>query len=190
MLRIPLISVGALDGTLAEDARGPAGKSDFFRLQAHAPTAYAAYRPFAKAIFAALELNEIDRELVVLLTAELEKGAYEWAQHEKIAAALGATRAQIDAIALRDIAAEVFSARQQALLAFARQVVEEVRVSDAVFAAVAGHYSHREIVETLYTIGNYMMLARISEVARLPLDDLNGLDVLREAQKEAAAARA
>lgn len=187
MQRIPLIPVEALEGELAEAAKGPSGKASFFLLQAQAPTAYAAYRPFTKAIFAHLQLDEIDRELVVLLTAELQKGEYQWAQHEKIADALGIGQEQVEALARRDISAPVFSDKQKALLAFTRQVVENVRVDDETFDAAARHYPHRELVETIYTIGNYMLLARISEVARLPLDELTGIESLQAAKREAAA---
>jgi len=40
-----------------------------------------------------------------------------------------------------------------------------VRIDDAAYAAVAAFYSHRQVIELLYTIGSYMMLARIMEVA-------------------------
>lgn len=183
MQRIPLVAPEDLEGDLAEAYGTPAGKATFFRLLANAPTAYAAYRPFTQAILAKLALDPVDRELIVLLTADLEQGEYEWAQHVKIAKSMDITDAQIDAIRRRAYDAAGISAKQAALLRFAEQVVENVRVDDDVFAAVSGFYSHREIVETIFTIGNYMLLARVSEVARLPLDDLTGLENLRFAEK-------
>jgi alkylhydroperoxidase family enzyme len=187
--RIPLVDPADLEGELLEASKGPSGKASFFRLMANAPTAYAAYRPFTQAIFAQLKLDPVDRELVVLATAELEDGTYEWAQHDKIARSMGITEAQIDAIRRRDYGSDVFSEAQSALLAFARQVVEDVRVDDATFERAHAHYSHRELVETIFTIGNYMLLARISEVARLPLDELTGIESLKAALAKAEAAK-
>lgn len=183
MQRIPLVAPEDLEGDLAEAYGTPPGKATFFRLLANAPTAYAAYRPFTQAILAKLALDPVDRELIVLLTADLEQGEYEWAQHVKVAKSMDITDAQIDAIRRRAYDAAGISAKQAALLRFAEQVVENVRVDDDVFAAVSRFYSHREIVETIFTIGNYMLLARVSEVARLPLDDLTGLENLRFAEK-------
>jgi alkylhydroperoxidase family enzyme len=182
MQRIPLVAPEALEGELAEALNGPSGGATFFRLLAQAPTAYAPYRAFIQAIFARLDLPPIDRELVVLLAMDLEKGEYEWAQHVNIAESMGVTRAQIEAIQRRAYDEAGLTEKQAALLRFAQQVVENVRVDDATFAAAAAHYSHRELVETIFTIGNYMLLARISEVARLPLDDLTGLESLRAAE--------
>ncbi len=186
MQRIPLVAPEALEGELAEAYKTPAGKATFFRLMANAPTAYAAFRPFTQAVFAKLALAPVDRELVVLLAMDLEQGEYEWAQHVLIARSMGITNAQMEAIRRRAFDEEGLTAKQAALLAFAQQVVENVRVDDATFEAAARHYSHRELVETIFTIGSYMLLARISEVAQLPLDDLNGIESLRAAQAKAA----
>jgi alkylhydroperoxidase family enzyme len=141
----------------------------FARVMMQAPTAYKAYGPFVEAIFARLEVPPYDRELAVLYTVHLERGEFEWVQHAHIAPTMmGVPQAQVDAIARDDVTNPIFSEKHQALLAFTRQVVENVRVDDDVFEAMAKHYPMREVVETLFTIGSYMLLARISEVARIP----------------------
>ncbi len=182
MQRIPLVEPESLEGELAEAYKGPSGKATFFRLLAQAPTAYAPYRGFIQAIFAKLSLDPVDRELVVLLAMDIEKGEYEWVQHVNIGLSMGITQAQIDGIQQRAFDSAGLTEKQAALLAFAQQVVENVRVDDRTFDAVVRFYSHRELVETIFTIGNYMLLARVSEVARLPLDSLAGLDALRDAE--------
>ncbi|MBV9997210.1 MAG: carboxymuconolactone decarboxylase family protein [Caulobacteraceae bacterium] len=190
MQRIPPVDPATLEGEIAEAYRNsPSGDNNFFRLQAQAPTAFWALRPFFRAIFAELQLDPFDRELVVLLVAALEGGAYEWMQHEVIGASMGITRAQMDALKAGQLTSPLFTPKQQALLAFAKQAVEDVRVDDPTFAAAHAHYGHRELVETLYTIGCYMMLARISEVARLELDAPTGINSLRAAEAEVKARR-
>lgn len=141
----------------------------FGQVMMQAPTASRAYRPFIEAIFAQLQLPAYDRELAVLYTVHIERGEYEWVQHVHIASAvMGVPQAQIDAIASDDVASSIFSDKHRALLAFTRQVVQNVRVDDDVFEEMAKHYPMRELVETMFTIGSYMLLARISEVARIP----------------------
>jgi hypothetical protein len=53
--------------------------------------------------------------------------------------------------------------------------------------AVAAFYSHRQIIELLYTIGSYMMLARIMEVAEIELDAVHGAEIVKHAEDAAKA---
>jgi hypothetical protein len=132
-----------------------------------APTAAACYSPFIRTIFADLDPSE--REIVTLYTIHLEGGVFQWAQHRHLAPNfLGVSTEQVDAIAADDVDGPIFSERHRALMAFTRKVVKEVRVDDESFAAVARHFSDRHIIEILFTIGNYMLLCRISEVCLIP----------------------
>jgi len=181
MPRIPMLSPEEIDPMLRDASGVPISKASFFRVMAHAPTAYAGLRPFTRAIFSQLSLDPKDRELVVLLVADMQGGEYQWAQHLEIGKAVGLTEEQIEAVRLRAFDTACISPRQAALLRFAEQVIANVRCDDETFQRVAGHYDNREIVETLFTIGNYMMLARISEVAQVPIDD-QGIVSWRSAQ--------
>ena len=82
--------------------------------------------------------------------------------------------AKVAAIAQERYGDPIFTDRERALLAFTRQVVRAVRVDDAGYRAVAAFYQPRQIVEATIIIGNYMMLARVSEVAELPVDGSAG----------------
>lgn len=189
MARIPPVAPEDLPPEMAEIYRtSPAGKLNIFRLHAHAPTVFPGYAAMAQAIFAKLDVPPLERELMVLMVAELEQCEYEWAQHAQIAASMGIPQAQIDAIRACRYDAEVFNEREKALFEFTRQTVKNVRVDDAAFNAVAAFYSHRQIVELLFTIGSYMMLARIMEVAEIELDAVHGAEVVQHAV--AAQARA
>jgi AhpD family alkylhydroperoxidase len=188
MTRIPPVAPEDLPPDLAEIYRtSPSGKLNIFRLHAHAPTAFPGYSAMAQAIFAKLDVPPMERELVVLVVAVLQECEYEWAQHAQIAAAMGIPQAQIDAVQAGDFTSAVFNDREKALFEFTQQTVKNVRVDDAAFDAVAAFYSHRQIIELLYTIGSYMMLARIMEVAQIELDAVHGAEIVRHAQEKAAA---
>jgi len=187
MTRIPLVAPEDLTPELAEVYRtSPAGKLNIFRLNAHAPTIFPGYSTMAQAIFAKLDVPPLERELVVLMVAELEQCAYEWAQHAQIARSMGIPQPQIDAIKAGTYDSDVFNSREKALFEFTRQTVKNVRVEDAAFDAVAAFYSHRQIVELLFTIGSYMMLARVMEVAQIELDAVHGAAVVEHAVNQAA----
>jgi alkylhydroperoxidase family enzyme len=188
MPRIPPVAPEDLPPELAEIYRtSPAGKLNIFRLHAHAPTVFPGYSAMAQAIFARLDVPPLERELMVLMIAELEQCEYEWAQHAQIASGMGIPEAKISAIRAGRYDSDIFSDREQALFEFTRQTVKNVRVDDAAFNAVAAFYSHRQIIELLFTIGSYMMLARIMEVAEIELDAVHGAEVVRHAVNSAAA---
>lgn len=188
MTRIPPLAPEHMTPELAEVHRtNPAGKLNVFGLQCHAPTCFPAYAQLAQAVFAKLDVPPLERELVVLVVAVLEECEYEWAQHAQIAASMGIPPAQIDAIRAGDFTSAVFNERETALFEFTRQTVKNVRVDDPAYNAVAAFYSHRQIIELLYTIGSYMMLARIMEVAQIEVDAVHGAEVVKFAEDKHAA---
>lgn len=187
MSRIPLVEPDDLTPEQAEVYRNsPAGKLNLFRLLAHGKTVYPGFNRMTHAIFAELTVPPLEREIVVLAVLHLERGEYEWAQHVQVADDMGIAPEKVAAIAADRFGDAVFDLRERALLAFTRQVVKVVRVDDFVFEAVAAFYDPRQIVETLYTIGSYMMILRISEVAELEIDAVLGASVVRHATNRSA----
>jgi alkylhydroperoxidase family enzyme len=100
---------------------------------------------------------------------------------------MGIPQVQIDAVQAGAFDSDVFNSREKALFEFTQQTVKNVRVNDAAYNAVAAFYSDRQIVELLFTIGSYMMLARIMEVAEIELDAVHGAEIVQHANKMAAA---
>ncbi len=143
---------------------------NIFRLMAHAEGNFRPLVKFAGSVLSEQELDARLRELVILLVAQVNRGEYEWVQHVPIGLRCGCTQAEIDALAAGDLEAACFSARDRAALAFARQVIEQVKADDATFAAAKAHMSDREIVEVILTCGTYMMMARLTENAECELD--------------------
>ncbi|MEH2540381.1 hypothetical protein V1278_006601 [Bradyrhizobium sp. AZCC 1577] len=69
------------------------------------------------------------------------------------------------------------------LLAFGREVIEDVRVAEPVFAAMRRHLSEQEIVESILAIGFYMTMARLTEATEVDLDPAAGMTVFEGGQK-------
>ncbi|MCF8470152.1 MAG: carboxymuconolactone decarboxylase family protein [Parvibaculum sp.] len=159
-------------------------KLNIFRMMAHAETCMAPLMRLGGSILALQQLGARERELVVLQAAALEGGAYEWRQHVPIAKSTGVTDEQIAALEAGTFDSHVFNEAEQALLAFSRQVVEDVRVEAQVFAAMRAHFSEREIVETILAIGFYMMMARLTEATETDLDPAAGTAVVDSIDRE------
>ena len=94
-----------------------------------------------------------------------------------IALGVGCTQGQIDAVERADYDAAALNEAERALLKFGREVVENVRVAEATFAAARQHFSDQEIVESIVALGFYMMMARLTEATETDLDPAAGMKV-------------
>ncbi len=184
MARLPLIDPAQATGDAKRVLESMPNAINIFRMMAHAETLVKPVVKLGGAILSKQELGAKERELLILQVAQLEGGAYEWNQHDPIAIGVGVPRAQIDAIANGDINSDAFNTAEQALLAFSREVTENVRVPDAIFKAVHAHFSDREIVEIIFTIGFYMMAARLTEATETDIDPPAGMKVIDSIQDD------
>ena len=118
--------------------------------------------------------------------AQLEGGAYEWRQHVPIALGVGVTQRQIDALERGSFDNDAFNAAERALLGFSREVTQNVRVPEPVFANMRKHFGEQEIVETIFAVGFYMMMARLTEATETDLDPAAGMKLFDSGKKRSA----
>lgn len=156
---------------------------NIFRMLSHAETAFRPFLRFGGAILGELELDPQLRELAILQVAADAGAEYEWVQHAEIARQVGVGDEQIAAVEARRLDDQSLGQDARAVLNFAREVVAGPRVSDATFTSVGEHFSPREIVELLLTVGNYLMLARVMTTLELEIDDPAGERVLSTGQR-------
>jgi alkylhydroperoxidase family enzyme len=102
------------------------------------------------------------RELVILRVALLNGASYEYQVHVPFALREGVTRAQIDSLDRWQDSATLTPA-QRSVLAYTDAMTRDIHVPDAVFEALRGHFSQREIVELTATIGGYNLVSRFLE---------------------------
>jgi alkylhydroperoxidase family enzyme len=62
-------------------------------------------------------------------------------------------------------------------------VIDNVRVPEPVFAGMRAHFSEQEIVESIMTIGFYMMMARLTEATETELDPAAGMTVYESSKR-------
>ena len=183
MARLPLIDPETTSGDTRTSFDRMPVKLNIFRMMAHAEANFIPAMRFANSILHRQKLSHVNRELLILQVAQREHGAYEWRQHVPIALGVGVTQRQIDCLEQGKYADATFNAAEQALLAFGCEVIENVRVSDAVFAAMRAHFSEQEIVESILTIGFYMMMARLTEATETDLDPAAGMTLYNSGQR-------
>ena len=186
MARLPLIDPLSTSGEIRASFDRMAVKLNIFRMMAHAEANMIPAMRLGNSILHKQKLSHVNRELLILQVARIEGGDYEWRQHVPIALGLGVTQAQIDALERGDYGDAAFNEAERALLAFGREVIENVRVPDAVFAAVRKHFSEQETVEAIVAIGFYMMMARLTEATETDLDPAAGMSVFDGGKKRSA----
>lgn len=132
--------------------------------------------------YAGLELTPHIRELVILLTAHINRCDYEWVQHVTPAKTFGVTDAQISAIQNLTFTEKDFGPKEMAAMTFARAVLNDPQVTDDVFKLAQENFSNRELVEIVELIGYYWMAGRIATVFKLDLDVPRSTEVNDRAQ--------
>ena len=124
---------------------------------------------FSGAFYQPSELDPMLREVAILRVGYLSKSAYEIFHHEGLGRQIGLSDAQIAAIkAGRPDPA--LNPAQAAVMAFADDVIVNVRAGDATLAAVRAHLSDQAVVDLILVIGLYMTVSRLLETAGVELD--------------------
>ena len=110
------------------------------------------------------------RELAILCVGQHWKADYEWYAHAKLAAAQGVPQAVIDAIGQGQT--PPFVAEDERLVHdFARVLLREGKVPDAVYAPVQALLGDKGAVELTGLVGYYSLLAMQLNVFQVPLPD-------------------
>jgi len=113
------------------------------------------------------QIENKDRELVILRVGALSGSAYERMQHLPRAKQTGWTDQDIAQIEC----GIGIDARTTDILSFVDECVKNVKVSDATFALAAKHLSQTQIAELTLLIGHYVMTARFVETLAVDLDE-------------------
>jgi alkylhydroperoxidase family enzyme len=184
MARLPLINPATTTGDIRASFDRMPVVLNIFRMMAHAETNFIPAMRFANSILHRQKLSHVSRELLILQVAQREQGEYEWRQHVPIALGVGVTQQQIDCIEQGRYGDAAFSPAEKALLAFGREVIDNVRVSAPVFAAMRQHFSEQEVVESILAIGFYMTMARLTEATEVDLDPAAGMTVFEGGKKK------
>jgi 4-carboxymuconolactone decarboxylase len=159
---------------LLSHAGGPAaGATNIFATLVRHPGLYRRWLPFGGKLMAG-KLPDRDRELLILRTGWNCRSDYEWAQHERIARAVGVTG---DEIARVQVGADApgWAPFDALLLRAADELHADACLTDATWAALAERYDERQLIEVPMLVGHYHLVAFTLNTLGVPLeDDLRG----------------
>lgn len=132
------------------------------RVLAHSPKGLRAFMGFSEYLRDNADLEPRLRELATLRVSTLHDVAYEIAQHQAPARRAGLTAEQIAAVADWHTHADLFDARERAVLAYAEESASNgFRVSDETFAALREQLGDHEIVDLSLVVGWYLLCAAV-----------------------------
>jgi 4-carboxymuconolactone decarboxylase len=110
------------------------------------------------------------REMAIIMTAAYWTSEFEWNAHKNAALAVGLDPAIVAAIAAGERPAEM-QVSEAAIYDLVRQLLNEHRVSDAVFAAAVDTLGERGVVDVIGTVGYYAMVSMFLNLDEYPLPE-------------------
>ena len=125
---------------------------------AQAPALCNAWLEFTDYLLQDSSLPTRDRELLILRIGYLNGGAYEWAAHRGLAISVGISEEELVRIT-EGPDASGWSDWDSALLRAADELHINALVSDSTWSAMAARYDQRQLMEAVFTVGQYNLVA-------------------------------
>jgi 4-carboxymuconolactone decarboxylase len=166
-------------GELSEQARdllafgtidGVPRSSTLLRTLVRHPDLYRKWVPFANLLLRKSRLSVRERELAILRIAWLCESDFEWGQHVEIALASGVARDELDALTIGSADSRWTSA-EKAVIAAAEDLHTRDVISDGTWSDLRASFSPEELLELIFLIGHYNMLAWVVRSLGIPLEE-------------------
>lgn len=100
------------------------------------------------------------RELVTLYVAWSCKSEYEWLSHVRDGLRVGLTDADIEAVKLGP-ASPHWDDFHRDLMHLVDEMRDKYDISDALWGRLSGHFTPRQMMDLIFTIGNYIMFSSV-----------------------------
>jgi alkylhydroperoxidase family enzyme len=127
-----------------------------------------AFHTFNGHVLFATTLTPRQRELLVLRVAAVRAAEYEWAQHAVLAGDAGITDDELARVRAGDL--DGWTPLEVALLRAVDELVADALVSDETWTALASELDDRQLMDVVFTVGAYDLLAMAFRTFGVPLD--------------------
>ncbi len=134
------------------------------------PELYRVWSRFATYILEQSTLPPRHRELVILRTGWLCRSEYEFAQHRRLAHAAGLSDAEIDRVT-QGPDAPGWTGFESLLLRAADEMHHQRTITDATWRALAAQYDTHQLMDLVFTAGEYNLVSTALNAFGVPLDD-------------------
>jgi alkylhydroperoxidase family enzyme len=141
-----------------------------FSTLAHHPQLLKRWMVFANHVLVKTTLPQREREILILRAGWLCRSTYEWGQHVLIGRLSGLSDEEIDRVA-DGPDAPGWSADDAALLRAADELHHDSCISDATWAQLRRRWSTQQLLDVIFTVGQYAMLAGALNSLGVELDE-------------------
>lgn len=151
------------------DPARPKGLNALGMLAVH-PVLARAFHTFNGHVLFGTTLSVRQRELLVLRVAAVRGSEYEWAQHVVLAGDAGIDAAEIARIAEGPDAAG-WDPVEGAMVRAVDELLADARIADATWDVLAAALAERQLMDLVFTVGAYDLLAMAFRSFGVELDD-------------------
>ena len=123
---------------------------------------------FANHILGKSTITVREREVLILRTAKLANAEYEWGQHVVIAREAGLSDNEIQAIGNHG---DGLSDLEKLLLSTADELIRDKMLSEEIWGELNEHFDTRQVMDIVFTVGQYTMLAMALNTFGVQLDE-------------------
>jgi alkylhydroperoxidase family enzyme len=141
-----------------------------FKTLARHPKLMKRWLPFANHILFKSSLPQRDREMLILRLAWRARAEYEWAHHVEIGERAGLSDVEIQRITAGPDAPG-WTPFEAALLRAVDELHGRSRLSDDTWNALAQRYDTPQVMDLIFTVGNYAALAMALNTFGVPLEE-------------------
>ncbi|MCH7958946.1 MAG: carboxymuconolactone decarboxylase family protein [Candidatus Hydrogenedentes bacterium] len=153
-----------------EPLKQDGGVLNIFSTMGRNPALFEAFLEYGGYLLNASTLPARDREILILRTGWLCQARYEWAQHARIALALGMSEKEIHNIAVGPDAKE-WTDFERVLLNVADELHYDSMISDATWEALSAKYSTDQLLDAIMTVGQYNQVSMLLNSLRIQLEE-------------------
>jgi 4-carboxymuconolactone decarboxylase len=143
---------------------------NIFRTLAHHPKLMKRWLVFGNHVLSRSTLSPRDREILILRVGWRCQAEYEFGQHTLIGRTCGLSDEEIARIT-RDPSEPGWSELERLLLVAADELVEDAFLSDATWQALTSHYSTEQMLDLVFTVGQYNLVSMALNSLGVQLDE-------------------
>ncbi len=146
------------------------GVLNIFQTLARHPKLLKRWLVFGNHVLFKSTLPARERELLILRTGWNCRAEYEWGQHVVIGKQVGLTDDEIERIT-RGPDAPGWTPVEAALLRAADELHRDSRIGDATWSALSTRYDAQQLIDLVFTVGQYTLVSMALNSFGVPLDD-------------------
>jgi alkylhydroperoxidase family enzyme len=143
---------------------------NIFQTLARHPKLLKRWLVFGTHVLAKSTIGARERELLILRTGWNCRAEYEWGQHVVIGKAVGLTDVEIERITAGPDAAG-WAPFDALLLRAADELHRDSRIGDATWAALSERYGVQELIDLIFTVGQYTLVSMALNSLGVQLDE-------------------